>query len=118
MNSYRSRGRTVRHHGRKIYTFTAHHKWWIDYDVENKSGRDWQAASYLQFLRQQPHVERSMFNVETYAFMGPAIYDGKAYRKFLKPGDAPEAAFEVVAEGVTAREYCNVHGLWKGSGPC
>jgi superoxide reductase len=44
--------------------------------------------------------------------------DGKAYRKFLRPGDAPEAAFEVVGEGVKAREYCNVHGLWKGSGPC
>ncbi|HJN19222.1 MAG TPA: desulfoferrodoxin [Armatimonadota bacterium] len=44
--------------------------------------------------------------------------DGKAYRKFLNPGDAPQADFEVVAEGVKAREYCNVHGLWKGSGPC
>ena len=44
--------------------------------------------------------------------------DGKSYRKFLKPGDAPQADFEVVAEGVKAREYCNVHGLWKGSGPC
>ena len=44
--------------------------------------------------------------------------DGKAYRKFLKPGDAPEAAFEVVGELIKAREYCNVHGLWKGSGPC
>ena len=44
--------------------------------------------------------------------------DGKVYRTFLKPGDAPQADFEVVAEGVKAREYCNVHGLWKGSGPC
>ncbi|MBM3499894.1 MAG: desulfoferrodoxin [Armatimonadetes bacterium] len=44
--------------------------------------------------------------------------DGKAYRKFLKPGDAPEAAFEVVGEGIKAREYCTLHGLWKGSGPC
>jgi superoxide reductase len=43
---------------------------------------------------------------------------GKAYRKFLEPGDAPEAAFEVVAEGAKARSYCNLHGLWKGSGPC
>ena len=42
------------------------------------------------------------------------IADGKAYRQFLKPGDAPEAAFNVAAEEVTAREYCNVHGLWKG----
>ncbi len=42
------------------------------------------------------------------------VADGKAYREFLKPGDAPEAAFCVDAENVTLREYCNVHGLWKG----
>ena len=42
------------------------------------------------------------------------IVDGKAYRQFLEPGQAPEAVFNVEAEGVVAREYCNVHGLWKG----
>ena len=42
------------------------------------------------------------------------IVDGKAYREFLKPGGAPEAVFDIKAEGVTAREYCNLHGLWKG----
>jgi superoxide reductase len=42
------------------------------------------------------------------------IADGKAYRQFLKPGDVPEATFNIAAEQVTAREYCNLHGLWKG----
>ena len=37
-----------------------------------------------------------------------------AYRRFLKPGDAPEAFFCTDATEVTAREYCNLHGLWKG----
>ena len=41
------------------------------------------------------------------------IADGVAYRKFLKPGDAPEAEFCLDAAQVTAREYCNLHGLWK-----
>lgn len=41
------------------------------------------------------------------------IADGKAYREFLKPGVAPEAVFKVEASQVTAREYCNLHGLWK-----
>ena len=41
------------------------------------------------------------------------IADGTAYRKFLKAGDAPEAVFCVDAKEVTAREYCNLHGLWK-----
>jgi superoxide reductase len=42
------------------------------------------------------------------------IADGKAYRQFLNPGETPEATFTVDAEQVTAREYCNLHGLWKG----
>ena len=39
--------------------------------------------------------------------------DGRVYRKFLKPGDKPEAQFEIKAKKVEAREYCNIHGLWK-----
>lgn len=40
------------------------------------------------------------------------VADGKSYRQFLKPGEAPEAFFPVSGE-FTAREYCNLHGLWK-----
>jgi superoxide reductase len=42
------------------------------------------------------------------------LADGAAYRKFLKPGDAPEATFNVAASSVAAREFCNIHLLWKG----
>jgi superoxide reductase len=42
------------------------------------------------------------------------LADGIAYRKFLKPGVAPEAIFSVKATTVSAREHCNVHGLWEG----
>lgn len=42
------------------------------------------------------------------------VADGKAYRQFLKPGGAPEATFNIEAGQITAREYCNIHGLWKG----
>jgi superoxide reductase len=41
------------------------------------------------------------------------LADGKAYRQFLKPGQTPEAIFKVDAASVSAREYCNLHGLWK-----
>lgn len=41
------------------------------------------------------------------------LADGRVYRKFLKPGDKPEAEFQVKAGKITAREHCNVHGLWK-----
>ena len=42
------------------------------------------------------------------------LADGKAYRQFLEPGVAPEATFFVEGRTVSAREHCNIHGLWKG----
>ena len=41
------------------------------------------------------------------------VADGAAYRQFLDPGDAPEATFAIEAAEVSAREHCNVHGLWR-----
>ncbi len=41
------------------------------------------------------------------------IADGKSYVQFLNPNDQPIAEFCVEAEKVTARAYCNLHGLWK-----
>lgn len=41
------------------------------------------------------------------------IADGRSYRQYLNPGDTPEAFFQIAAEKVSAREYCNLHGLWK-----
>jgi superoxide reductase len=41
------------------------------------------------------------------------IADGRAYRQFLSPGDTPETLFEIEAQNITVREYCNLHGLWK-----
>jgi superoxide reductase len=42
--------------------------------------------------------------------------DKGTYRKFMNPGEKPEAEF-ILPAGETAssaREYCNLHGLWKG----
>lgn len=41
------------------------------------------------------------------------IADGVAYRRMLKPGDEPMAEFCLSAGSVSAREYCNLHGLWQ-----
>ncbi len=44
------------------------------------------------------------------------LTDLGSYKKFLKPGDKPEAEFQI-SESETvlgAREYCNLHGLWRG----
>lgn len=39
--------------------------------------------------------------------------DGKRVKKFLKPQDEPKAKLCAEAKVVSAREYCNIHGLWK-----
>ena len=41
------------------------------------------------------------------------LADGKVYKQFLNPGDQPVAEFCVEASQVSAREFCNKHGLWK-----
>jgi superoxide reductase len=41
------------------------------------------------------------------------LADGKSYKQFLAPGQKPEAVFKIDAAQVSAREYCNLHGLWK-----
>ena len=41
------------------------------------------------------------------------IADGISYRKYLHPGEKPEAEFCIKAQQIEVREYCNLHGLWK-----
>jgi YidC/Oxa1 family membrane protein insertase len=53
----------------------------LEYKVENRSAEPWSAASYVQILRDDIPIERSMFDVESYAFKGPAFYDGTKYQK-------------------------------------
>lgn len=56
-----------------------------------------------------PHPMEEKHYIEWIEIMA----DGRAYRKFLKPGDKPEAEFEVADKKIVARELCNIHGLWK-----
>jgi superoxide reductase len=43
------------------------------------------------------------------------LIDENIYTKYLKPGQLPEAEFEIPTnyKEISAREYCNIHGLWK-----
>ncbi len=38
--------------------------------------------------------------------------ENEVYRKYLSPGMAPEAVFQINAGNVKAVEFCNKHGLW------
>jgi len=43
------------------------------------------------------------------------LVDGNSYRRFLQPGDAPEASFTVSGNNISVRAYCNLHGLWQAA---
>jgi YidC/Oxa1 family membrane protein insertase len=53
----------------------------VEYSVQNGSAAPWSAASYAQILHDMPPVGHSYFNVDSYSFEGPAIWDGNKYRK-------------------------------------
>jgi superoxide reductase len=44
------------------------------------------------------------------------VADGKTCRQYLKPGDAPERTCLSTDKRITARAYCNLHGLWAAEG--
>lgn len=53
----------------------------LDYAIHNGSGQAWTFAPYEQILRYNTPVERSYFRVDSYAFKGPAILDGRKYER-------------------------------------
>ncbi|OGC36091.1 desulfoferrodoxin [candidate division WOR-1 bacterium RIFOXYB2_FULL_48_7] len=69
------------------------------------------AAGVLVKIGAVPHPMEEKHYIEWIELLA----DGQAYRKFLKPGDKPEAEFCVAAKQMTARELCNIHGLWSAA---
>jgi YidC/Oxa1 family membrane protein insertase len=53
----------------------------FEYEIHNDGATPWSYAPYEQILRYNVPVERSYFRVDSYAFKGPAISDGRKYEK-------------------------------------
>lgn len=62
------------------------------YDVNNASAASRSLAPYAQLLLHWEPAKRSYFDVETYSFKGPAVYDGTKSRD-LKVDDAEDSKF-------------------------
>ena len=63
----------------------------LAHKVENAGAVTWRGRAYGQLLRQWQTVERSMWDPSTYAFKGPAIYDGRKYQKLDVEKPDPQA---------------------------
>jgi YidC/Oxa1 family membrane protein insertase len=68
------------------------------YDVQNAGATPRKYASYAQFLRHWEHATRSYFDVETYSYKGPAIWDGTKYRR-LNVETAEDSSFSAAVTG-------------------
>ena len=83
-------------------TFVFRRGWYsIDliYDVKNDGASARKLAAYSQFLRHWEHASRSYFDVETYSFKGPAIYDGTKYRDLKVENEEDSRFTETVTNG-------------------
>ncbi|MEL6448476.1 MAG: membrane protein insertase YidC [Pseudomonadota bacterium] len=58
----------------------------LTFRVENGSAEAWAAAPYARIVHEAVAPDRSMFDVESYSFQGPVVYDGDKYEKHA-PGD-------------------------------
>ena len=84
----------------KIYHFKrSRYDIGIEYRITNNSAQPWRGLNYLQIQKDYVPVERSMFDVDTYSFRGPVIYDGKKYEK-IDPDDMEDEPVDLtVASG-------------------
>ena len=71
----------------------------LDYAVKNDGSADRKLAPYAQILRHWEHASRSYFNVETYSFKGPAVYDGSKSKDLNVENDTDSKYAGLITNG-------------------
>jgi YidC/Oxa1 family membrane protein insertase len=65
--------------------------------IVNQGDADWRGAEYAQIERRSHEVERSMFNVDSYSFDGPIIYDGDKSEKLKRDDLLSDGPYDIKA---------------------
>jgi len=68
----------------------------VEHRIINNGESNWRAAEYTVMKRHSAPQERSMFNVDTYSFDGPIIFDGSKSEK-LKRDDLLKGPYQINA---------------------
>ena len=71
----------------------------LQHKVINRSNSEWRGAAYAQIRRRSRAAERSMFNVDTYSFDGPVIYDGEKSEKIDRDDLLSDGPYEAKLPG-------------------
>ncbi len=66
--------------------------------VTNGSGETWRGADYVRIKRHSAEIERSMFDVSSYSFIGPIIYDGEKSDKLDRDDLIDDGKFEYYSQ--------------------
>ena len=83
-------------------TFVFKRGWYsidLNYQVRNDGPSARSLASYGQILRHWEHASRSYFDVETYSFKGPDVFDGTRPRDLGVESDADSKFNEAITNG-------------------
>ncbi|MDR0523506.1 MAG: desulfoferrodoxin [Candidatus Methanoplasma sp.] len=81
---------------------------------------DFSTEKHVPYIERDGRIVKVRVGKEAAHPMTPEHYivfieieaDGAIMRRYLQPGDAPEARFETDAKDIVAREFCNLHKLW------
>jgi YidC/Oxa1 family membrane protein insertase len=71
----------------------------LEYQVKNDGSAPRKLASYAQILRHWEHASRSYFDVETYSFKGPAVYDGTKSKDLNVESDSDSKYSAIINNG-------------------
>ena len=70
----------------------------LEQTLSNGSEAPWQGAEYVRIKRHSGEIERSMFDVDTYSFDGPVVYDGDASNKLKRDDLLDDGPYEYSAQ--------------------
>ncbi len=69
----------------------------ITHQLTNAGDSEWRGAEYAQILRRNREAERSMFDVDSYSFDGPIIFDGNKSEKMQRDDLQSDGPYSIQA---------------------
>ena len=70
----------------------------VEQTLTNNTDAPWRGDQYSQILRRSYELERSMFNVDSYSFDGPIVYDGEKSDKLDRDDLLDDGPYRLTAE--------------------
>ena len=80
------------------------------YDLANNGSATRKLEPYSQFLRRWEHASRSYFDVETYSFKGPAVWDGNKSHDLNVESDSDSKFSQTISNGVARLAAAPIRG--------